>query len=42
MTTITIAGAPVEVDAEGFLIDPAQWNEEIAVEIAPRDGHRRR
>ena len=34
MTTTVIAGTPVEVDGEGFLADPAQWNEEIAREIA--------
>ncbi len=34
MTTATLAGATVDLDAEGFLADPAQWNEEIASEIA--------
>lgn len=34
MTTATIAGATVDVDAEGFLTDPAQWTEEIAAAIA--------
>ena len=28
--------APVDVDAEGFLTDPEQWNEQIAAEIAAR------
>ena len=42
MTTMTlIADAPVDVDAEGFLTDPEQWNEEIAAEIAARGRHRR-
>ena len=27
MTMTLIADAPVDVDAEGFLTDPAQWNE---------------
>ena len=27
MTMTLIADAPVDVDAEGFLIDPQQWNE---------------
>ena len=34
MTTTEIAGTTVEIDAEGFLVDPAQWSEEIAREIA--------
>jgi TusE/DsrC/DsvC family sulfur relay protein len=38
MTNVVIADIPVEVDAEGFLEDPAQWNEEIAEEIAHLSG----
>jgi tRNA 2-thiouridine synthesizing protein E len=38
MTTRLIADRPVEVDAEGFLTDPARWNEEIAAEIARANG----
>jgi TusE/DsrC/DsvC family sulfur relay protein len=38
MSTATIAGATVDVDAEGFLTDPAQWNEQIAAEIARENG----
>jgi TusE/DsrC/DsvC family sulfur relay protein len=38
MTTVTLAGTPVEVDAEGFLLDPAQWSEPIAHEIAHLSG----
>jgi TusE/DsrC/DsvC family sulfur relay protein len=38
MTTVTLAGAPVEVDEEGFLLDPAQWNESVAHEIAHLSG----
>jgi dissimilatory sulfite reductase related protein len=34
MTTTLIADAPVDVDAEGFLTDPQQWNERIAEAIA--------
>ena len=34
MTMTLIADAPVDVDAEGFLTDPEQWNEEIAEAIA--------
>ncbi len=38
MTTATIAGAEVELNEEGFLTDPTQWNEDIAVELARREG----
>ena len=39
---MTLATTPtlvdVDVDPEGFLTDPAQWNEELAVEIAHENG----
>jgi tRNA 2-thiouridine synthesizing protein E len=38
MTMTLIADAPVDVDAEGFLTDPAQWNEQIAQAIAAQNG----
>ena len=38
MTMTLIADAPVDVDAEGFLTDPAQWNEQIAQAIAHENG----
>jgi tRNA 2-thiouridine synthesizing protein E len=38
MTTAVIANAPVDVDAEGFLTDAAQWNEQIAEAIAAENG----
>ena len=38
MTTDTIAGTTVEVNDEGFLTDPSQWNEAVAVELARREG----
>jgi TusE/DsrC/DsvC family sulfur relay protein len=38
MTMTLIADAPVDVDAEGFLIDPQQWTEEIARAIAAQSG----
>ena len=34
MTMTLIADAPVDLDAEGFLTDPEQWNEQIARAIA--------
>ena len=36
--TSTIAETNVDVDAEGFLTNPAQWNERIAEEIAAESG----
>jgi tRNA 2-thiouridine synthesizing protein E len=38
MTPTLIADVPVDVDAEGFLTDPAQWTERIADEIAGENG----
>ena len=38
MTMTLIADAPVDVDAEGFLTDPGQWNEQIAEELAHQSG----
>jgi len=38
MTMTLIADAPVDVDAEGFLTDPEQWNETIANGIAGANG----
>jgi TusE/DsrC/DsvC family sulfur relay protein len=38
LSTLTYAGTTVDVDAEGFLTDPQQWNEEIAAEIAAENG----
>jgi TusE/DsrC/DsvC family sulfur relay protein len=38
MTMTLIADAPVEVDAEGFMTKPEQWNEEIARAIALDNG----
>ena len=38
MTMTLIADAPVDIDAEGFLVDPEQWNETIAEAIARANG----
>jgi tRNA 2-thiouridine synthesizing protein E len=38
MTLETYAGAEVAVDPEGFLLDPAQWTEAMAPEIARHEG----
>jgi len=38
MTTTSIADPLVDVDAEGFLTNPEQWNEQIAQAIAADNG----
>jgi len=38
MTATLIAETGVDVDAEGFLTNPAQWNEQIAEAIARENG----
>ncbi len=38
MSAVTLAGTTVDVDAEGFLTQPAEWNEQIAAEIARANG----
>ena len=38
MSTMTLAGSPIEVDGEGFLVDPGNWSREIGVEIAAHNG----
>ena len=38
MTMTLIADAPVEVDGEGFMTKPEQWNETIGTAIARESG----
>jgi tRNA 2-thiouridine synthesizing protein E len=38
MTTLQIDGRVLEVDGEGFLLDPGTWDEEIAGTIARLSG----
>jgi dissimilatory sulfite reductase related protein len=38
MTATMIADTSVDVDAEGFLTDPQQWNKQIAEQIACDNG----
>lgn len=38
MSTRTIAGIEVQVNEEGFMTDPSEWNKDIAVEIAKEEG----
>jgi tRNA 2-thiouridine synthesizing protein E len=36
--TTTLAGHAVELNDEGFFVDPDQWTEEMAPEIATQEG----
>ncbi|MBI4933333.1 MAG: TusE/DsrC/DsvC family sulfur relay protein [Actinobacteria bacterium] len=38
MSTATYAGVSVELNDEGFFVDPNQWTKDIAVELAKADG----
>ena len=38
MTTTTIDGRELHVDAEGFLTDPAEWDEQVATSLAHQIG----
>jgi len=38
MNTATYAGVPVDVNDEGFFVQPEQWTREMAVEMARADG----
>jgi TusE/DsrC/DsvC family sulfur relay protein len=38
MTMTLIADAPVDVDPEGFMTKPEQWNEQVAAAIAAENG----
>ena len=38
MTTTTIDGRTVQVNDEGFLTDPSEWDEELARTLAARIG----
>lgn len=38
MSTTMIAGTPVELDSQGFMLDASQWTREIAEEIARDNG----
>ncbi len=38
MATLEIEGRILEVDGDGFLSNPAIWNEELAAAIARHDG----
>lgn len=35
---LEVEGVMLEVDAEGYLVDPAQWSEQVAEELARQEG----
>ena len=38
MTTATFAATEVELNDEGFFVDPEQWTEDMAPELARKEG----
>ena len=38
MTSVLLAGIDVELNEEGFLVDPNAWTEEMAPELARKEG----
>ena len=38
MTTKVLAGVDVELTDDGFFVDPEQWTEDMAVELAREEG----
>ena len=38
MSTLTLAGRTLDVDDEGFLLNPDQWTPDVAVELAREAG----
>ena len=38
MATKTICGKTVQVNDEGFMTNPAEWDKDIAVELAKEEG----
>ncbi|HEX4902565.1 MAG TPA: TusE/DsrC/DsvC family sulfur relay protein [Acidimicrobiales bacterium] len=37
MPTATVAGTDVELNEEGFFVDPGQWTEQMVPELAARE-----
>ena len=38
MATLTFAGKMVQVNEEGYFLDPSEWTKEMAAEIAAKEG----
>ncbi len=38
MATRTICGETIDVNDEGYMTNPSQWNKDIAVELAKEEG----
>ena len=34
MSTINVNGVEIELDEDGFMVDPGQWTEEVAIALA--------
>jgi tRNA 2-thiouridine synthesizing protein E len=37
MTELNVAGNSIKIDEDGFLMDPSQWNEDVARALAAED-----
>lgn len=37
-TTIEVKGVAIETDDQGFLMDPEAWDDEVAVQLAQKEG----
>ncbi len=38
MATMELGGKQIEVDEDGFIADPSEWNEKVAVDLAKTEG----
>jgi len=38
MAMVTLGGKEIEVDEDGFIQDPDEWNEEVAEDLAKTEG----
>lgn len=38
MSLVKLGNFEIEMDGDGFIVDPSQWNRELAAEIAKADG----
>ncbi len=38
MATVNLGGVAIEIDEDGFIQDPAQWNEAVAADLAKTEG----
>ena len=38
MAVVKLGNFEIDLDGDGFMVDPLQWNDELALEIAKADG----